>query len=614
MKNDSCRIVHAEQQRRNELWLKEPFILARQALTPVESQQLIHQLQLRTIELELQNHALSEACDRLEERLEKYTHLYDIAPIGYATLNRKGAVQEINLSGALLLGIAQNCLIDRPFGMFVSAETLPVFNIFLHQLMSGTTRESCEVVLASENASPRYMRLEGSRLGPVWDGLCHVVMLDITGYKQTGELLKLSEARYQAIIESQNDLICRFLPDGALTFVNQAYCRYFGYSYEDLLAANFMSVIPEEVWSDGIAQTRACSADFPLKTYEHQVVRADGAARWVHWITQAIFDSDHHLIEIQSIGRDMTEQHLKDEMLRNNEERYRRIVETAQEGIWLVDAQGCITFVNVRMAEMLGCTVEEMLGQPLCDFMDEEWRTMATHWLEHRRPGIVEQHDIKFRRKEGGEVWVLGSINAFVDAQNRHTGALGMMVDITDRKRMEEELRQLSILDPLTGLFNRRHFFAMAGQEFERSQRYSHPMAVLMLDVDHFKSINDTFGHQAGDQILQAVARIMRDTLRGADLLGRYGGEEFVMLLPETSLLTAVATANRLCAALSTEPIATDKGPWPLTVSIGVAALMDHAELSLDRLLDWADQALYGAKQAGRNQVHAWAGCRKVAM
>jgi PAS domain S-box-containing protein len=116
----------------------------------------------------------------------------------------------------------------------------------------------------------------------------------------------------------------------------------------------------------------------------------------------------HHLIEIQSIGRDMTEQHVKDEMLRNNEERYRRIVETAQEGIWLVDAQGCITFVNVRMAEILGCTVEEMLGQPLCDFMDEEWRTMATHWLEHRRPGIVEQHDIKFRRKEGGEVWVHG--------------------------------------------------------------------------------------------------------------------------------------------------------------------------------------------------------------
>ena len=119
--------------------------------------------------------------------------------------------------------------------------------------------------------------------------------------------------------------------------------------------------------------------------------------------------------------------------------------------------------------------------------------------------------------------------------------------------------------DTLTGLFNRRHFFKLAHQEFERSQRYDRPLALMMLDIDHFKQINDTYGHLAGDEVLRTVARIMRDTLRRVDLLARYGGEEFVMLLPETTLLTAISIAGRLCAALAAEPIPTERGSVLLT-------------------------------------------------
>ena len=432
---------------------------------------------------------------------------------------------------------------------------------------------------------------------------------DITERRQTEELLRLSEARYRAIVEDQTDLVCRFLPNGTLTFTNEAYCHYFGHPCEEMLATSFIPMVPKEDWDYVMAQMAICNADHPINTYQHRVIRPDGAVRWVQWIDRAILDEDNALIELQSVGRDVTEQRLAEEALRQSEERYRRIVQTAQEGIWQIDAANCTTFVNARMAEMLGYTGEEMVGKSLFTFMDEEWRNTAMGGnSEGYLPERAEQHDLKFRRRDGSELWALISTNSILDEQGRYAGALAMVADITDRKRMEETLRRLATQDSLTGLFNRRYFFAVAKREFQRSQRYGHPLALLLLDIDYFKRINDSYGHRAGDQVLRTVAGVLREGLRQVDIPCRYGGEEFVMLLPETPLDTATAVALRLGATLAETPIPTEKGPVPVTVSIGVAALLNGENLTLDLLLERADQAMYGAKQAGRNRVQVWTG------
>ena len=432
---------------------------------------------------------------------------------------------------------------------------------------------------------------------------------DITAHRQTEELLRLSEARYRAIVEDQTDLVCRFLPNGTLTFTNEAYCRYFGRRSEEILATNFIPMVPKEDWDYVMAQTAICNADHPINTCEHRVIRPDGEVRWVQWIDRAILDENNALIELQSVGRDVTEQRLAEEALRHSEARYRRIVQTAQEGIWQIDAANCTTFVNARMAEMLGYTGEEMMGKSLFTFMDEEWRKMAMGGNHGGYlPERAEQHDLKFRRKDGSELWALISTHSILDEQGRYAGALAMVADITDRKRMEETLRRLATQDSLTGLFNRRYFFTVAKREFQRSQRYGHPLALLLLDIDYFKRINDRYGHRAGDQVLRTVAAILREGLRQVDIPCRYGGEEFVMLLPETPLDTAMAAAQRLGATLAETPIQTEKGPVPVTVSIGVAALLNGENLTLEVLLERADQAMYAAKQAGRNQVQVWTG------
>jgi diguanylate cyclase (GGDEF)-like protein len=165
-----------------------------------------------------------------------------------------------------------------------------------------------------------------------------------------------------------------------------------------------------------------------------------------------------------------------------------------------------------------------------------------------------------------------------------------------------EEVERLAITDSLTGLYNHRHLFELADREFQRARRYQLPLSVMMLDIDEFKRVNDTYGHAIGDQVLQGVAECCREELRGVDVIGRYGGDEFVAMLPETGLSAACQVAERLRKSISQRVLDTKAGRVTATVSLGVAVL-DNDHLTPHTLFDRADKALYVAKQNGRNRV-----------
>lgn len=176
--------------------------------------------------------------------------------------------------------------------------------------------------------------------------------------------------------------------------------------------------------------------------------------------------------------------------------------------------------------------------------------------------------------------------------------------------RLFNQVQELATLDALTGVANRRHFFDLARREVERAERYHHPLSLLMIDVDHFKQFNDTYGHVAGDQALRAIAARLRDNLRENDSIGRFGGEEFLVLLPETGSEQALQVAERLRGAIGARPITTDEGEVGVTVSIGVASCAGARQpLSVEQLLKRADDALYVAKRRGRNQIQVAPQC-----
>ena len=211
--------------------------------------------------------------------------------------------------------------------------------------------------------------------------------------------------------------------------------------------------------------------------------------------------------------------------------------------------------------------------------------------------------------------------NKFNQAHARLASAFASQVVIAlENARLFEETRQLAITDSLTELYNRRHFMELARREFLRSNRYKTPLSIIMLDIDHFKKINDTHGHLVGDQVLQTVAKNCRNSLRSIDIIGRYGGEEFVILLPETPLiqpndknlatkdldpLPAQIVAERLRSKFAQNALEVNGDLIFLTISLGIAEIT-NSDKTIESVIDHADQALLRAKNTGRNRVVTW--------
>ncbi len=300
----------------------------------------------------------------------------------------------------------------------------------------------------------------------------------------------------------------------------------------------------------------------------------------------------------------------------------RIIVDRIDVGVFAVDADLRVVLWNGFMARHSGIAAEQVVGGRLFEWFPDlprAWlekklrsvfllRTYAfTSW--EQRPWLLRfEHD---RPVTGGADWVRQSCTFMPveDASGAVTHVCVTVFDMTDvsiyQGRMEAahaRLEELSARDGLTGLFNRRHLETRLEEEFARACRHGESLSVLMFDVDHFKEVNDEHGHRAGDEILRALADRTHLLLPASDVGGRYGGEEFTLLLPETDGAGAMAVAERLRRAVAELPFIVHDGELTVTISIGASTLGPDVA-SHEALLDVADRALYRAKHAGRNQV-----------
>ena len=194
------------------------------------------------------------------------------------------------------------------------------------------------------------------------------------------------------------------------------------------------------------------------------------------------------------------------------------------------------------------------------------------------------------------------------DAEINYLKTIELKREIEERKSAQESLHQLASLDPLTGALNRREFFILGGREVGHALQRGQPLTVILFDLDNFKQVNDTYGHAIGDQVLIHITRIVRESLRQDEIIGRYGGDEFVILLPGSDGAQGQQIAERLCEKMASRTIATGKGDLSVTLSLGIAELRQASDLTLETLLAHADHALYTAKRAGRNQLAVYTG------
>ncbi|WP_282183308.1 diguanylate cyclase [Azospirillum sp. TSH100] len=283
-----------------------------------------------------------------------------------------------------------------------------------------------------------------------------------------------------------------------------------------------------------------------------------------------------------------------------NHERLEAILEQSPIGVSVSRRDdGRIIFVNTRFAELIGLPREKLIGSRARDYyLDSHQRLRVLDGL--RDGGGVTNMEVQFKRADGSPFWTLFTVNQAV-IQGTAVN-LAWIYDYTERRSMEEALRDMASRDPLTGIYNRRSFMDMARAQLARAHRFHEPLSVFVLDVDHFKRINDTFGHATGDDALRMVAAGCQAILREYDILGRLGGEEFVVVLPGATADESRVVAERVRRHLARMPIEAPDGTFRLTASIGIAGL-EGATDTLERAIHRADLALYRAKHLGRNRV-----------
>jgi diguanylate cyclase (GGDEF)-like protein/PAS domain S-box-containing protein len=270
--------------------------------------------------------------------------------------------------------------------------------------------------------------------------------------------------------------------------------------------------------------------------------------------------------------------------------------------IYTTTTEGKIDEWNRSLQRFGGWLAEDVQGRDMSLFLppaDPDRPHIDMLLAQARRTGSVETEGWRLKR-DGVQLWGNTVITALPDEAGAVRGFVVVMRDITERKRTEDEMKLLATVDPLTGAYNRRQGDALLAAEFARRARDGRDFAVLMLDIDHFKAVNDQFGHAAGDAVLCALVREGQKTLRAVDMLVRWGGEEFLFVLPNTDRQAAIGVAERIRAALAATKVAAFGATIRFTVSIGVAVPMTD---NPGELLLRVDIALYAAKTAGRDRV-----------
>ncbi|MEH6471922.1 MAG: sensor domain-containing diguanylate cyclase [Halopseudomonas sp.] len=330
------------------------------------------------------------------------------------------------------------------------------------------------------------------------------------------------------------------------------------------------------------------------KKMERKLVRAE--ERLVDY--ERLVDRTQHLLNtrIEEVEAARAALAARTEELEESEQRFRQLADAAFEAI-IIHAGEQVLDCNEAAIKLYHVSKPQLLQTPFLNYIHPTSLKEGERWLHHATQEPVE---LAHQSSDGEMIPV--EIRSRSILHKGQPALITAIRDISTHKAMQAKLNQIANSDPLTGVGNRRFFMEMGHKEYFRAVRYTLPLSLVMLDVDHFKRINDTYGHDIGDVALKALTKVCVNTLRDCDVLARIGGEEFAIILPGSDLSGGTALAERLRKNVEDNQIETEKGTIAFTVSMGITAL--HAgDDGIETLLNRADTGLYRAKEGGRNQV-----------
>jgi diguanylate cyclase (GGDEF)-like protein/PAS domain S-box-containing protein len=573
--------------------------------------------------------------------------------------NQAGVVVKFDAQGNILfaspglcrvLGRTEGELIGAHYGPFVHPEDRPGAEAGFQNLFEPP--HSLDVQVRIMTASGwRWYALNQRAVLDASGQLAEVVCTgrDIDEQKRAEATLRESEARFRAIFDSAAAGIALAGPDGGIVQVNRKFQDMLGYEPAEVMGLKAEDFAYPEEREASAENTRQALAAMPEGyRIEKRYRRKDGSAIWVDLSVSPILDAGGRVAALLAVILDITESYKVRTALAEMDS----ILENSLVGI-LVMRRRTVLRANTRLADMFGYSPEEVMGKNarLFHVSDRHYDEFGQVYLSRLNRTQFTNIEYPFRRKDGREIWCRVAGKA-IDPADMDRGVVWCLEDVTEEKkaqqalrqyakdlfrtkqqveesarrlasmiqelddknaRLEEEVaerrrveealrdserryRELSLRDELTGLFNTRHFFEQAEAELRRTNRYGHPLSLLFIDLDNFKKFNDTHGHLAGDKVLAGLGEVLASSIRDTDLAFRYGGEEFVVLLPETAGPEALRQAERVREAFARR---TAEAGTAQTLSMGVAQYVQGE--GLRDFIHRADQAMYKAKHSGKD-------------
>lgn len=581
------------------------------ALTLLEVQQLFEELEIHQIELELQNEHLNLARAQLELALSQSSELYDFAPVGIVSLDPAGTITKLNLAGASLLGEERARLLGRHLGFYVANAERSVFNDLLSNAQKTGDLQGGEVSISRNGTLAIFVQIWVVML-PEDEGW-QVVLVDITQRKQVEEKLRLSAERWKLALEAAGDGVWDWnLLSGEMVF-SRRFEELYGYSRHEY--GNHLEHLMGRVYPDDKPPLMAAIQAYmngkaASCTQEFRAKCKDGSWKWI-LCRGAIVSRDDEGKSVRMIGThvDITSRKRIEEELRVSVRFQEALFDSLSAQIAVLDRHGTVLqtnaawqkyavengfldktgFIGGNYLNILECLTgndQNTVQAAAAGMASVASSEAASFQLPHPFFSPLDKR------------WFLMKVTPVHDVAER---LVVSHEDVTKLKAAEMASMILANTDTLTGALGRRHFLNLAEQELTRSIRYELPLMVLMLDLDHFKLINDKYGHAAGDAVLQAFVQTVTSVLRESDFIGRLGGEEFAVLLPNTTPEGGSSLAHRIIENVRTLPVQVGQDQVNYTVSIGAGCL--SGETTFAALLGLADAALYRAKKGGRNRL-----------
>jgi diguanylate cyclase (GGDEF)-like protein/PAS domain S-box-containing protein len=567
---------------------------------PKDADHLVHELQVHQIELEMHNEELRLAYEEADALRTRYADIYDFAPVGYVTIDAQGTILDLNLVGAILLGIKRSQKGRERFAASVMPDDLPTFNHFLETALSAKNKVVCEIMLLPSGQRPECM----VRIEAVHDEAeqeCRMVIIDISVEKQA-EKASLERAQYQqALLDNFPFGVWLKDRDNSFLAVNTPFAKNYEWSSADALVGK--SDFDITSWEN--AQSRQ-KEDLSVRQSGkpqliEKIVEIDGEKRCFEIFNSPI-SIDGKLPGTMGFARDVTDRHLANEELKESERRYRSFIENIPIGI-AITQNGKIKYLNPKGAQLIGFTREECIDQEYLRFIHEADRPIINEARSRRLAGNTPLNDYELRivDKQGRPHEFC--VHASTVEWEGHVGTMAIFEEVRETQFAQAGLRRLATTDSFTELPSRLQFTERMAEALSRLRRDpDQVVALLLIGIDHLTIINDGFGPAASDAVLHLVSGLLNDKLRREDVAGRYGNDKFAILLPGSNLRSAGTFAERLREKITAAIVTIGDRSLAITASIGIAAI-DPSDMTIHQALARADEALYRAKAGGYNRI-----------